>query len=134
MQLEEGKTIRISGNTDVFVQMDRETKCLMTAKAEEIKIPTSIGNVQLGNEQINRIREGNPIEIEVDNTKVTLGIDLNSFSGFKTMKGDLQEWMQKKMETWDRITPGATGIWRTTENGWQYEQTRKQNNAFKMKL
>jgi hypothetical protein len=74
-----------------------------------------------------RMRDGLPVEVEVGDTKVTVGVDLNDPTGFRVLKGDLNEWQQKKLVEWDRITPGATGYWQTSENGWEYMKTLQED-------
>lgn len=128
-----GETIRITVNgEEKFVQLDQETKALMSADVKNIHIPTAIGNVVIGSSQKEQMRNGNPVEIEIGNTKVTVGIDLNDRTGFKVINGDLDMWRQKKLIEWDRITPGATGYWITSENGWEYQKIAEKDKKIEM--
>lgn len=122
-KIKKGETIRIkTDKEDKFVQLDPETKTLMSAKAKDIHIPDAIGNVIVGGTQKEQMLNGNPVQIEVGDTKVTVGVDLNDRTGFKVINGDLDLWRQKKLIEWDRVTPGATGYWITSENGWEFQK------------
>ena len=43
----------------------------------------------------------------------------------------MDEWRQRKLEQWDRITPGATGYWQTSENGWEYRMHARQEQTLR---
>lgn len=115
------------GNEMKYVQYDKDLNIVFTQKQDAISIPNAIGDVILGTEDVERIRKGQPVELEVGDTKVTVGVDLNSRGGFRVVNGDIDMWRQKKLEQWDRITPGAQGYWKTTENGWEYQKHIEQN-------
>ena len=110
----------------IFIQMDEETKTLITARKDDIHIPNAIGDIVLGNKDKDYIREGKPIELEKENTRVTVGVDLNSQGGFRIMDGSLDEWRKKKLIEWDRATPGVKGYWNVIENVLKYEEYNKQ--------
>lgn len=114
-----------------YVQLDSELNILQMTKEKEVIIPNAIGDVTIGTEIEQRLREGKPVELEVGDTKVTVGVDLNARNGFRVVEGDMDLWKQRKLEQWDRITPGVKGYWRTTENGWDYElhQDREQKQT-----
>ena len=114
-----------------YVQLDSELNILQMTNEKEVIIPNAIGDVTIGTEIEQRLREGKPVELEVGDTKVTVGVDLNARNGFRVVEGDMDLWKQRKLEQWDRITPGVKGYWRTTENGWDYElhQDREQKQT-----
>ena len=114
-----------------YVQLDSELNILQMTKEKEVVIPNAIGDVTIGTEIEQRLREGKPVELEVGDSKVTVGVDLNARNGFRVVEGDMDLWKQRKLEQWDRITPGVKGYWRTTENGWDYElhQDREQKQT-----
>ena len=114
-----------------YVQLDSELNILQMTKEKEVVIPNAIGDVTIGTEIEQRLREGKPVELEVGDTKVTVGVDLNARNGFRVVEGDMDLWKQRKLEQWDRITPGVKGYWKTTENGWDYElhQDREQKQT-----
>lgn len=113
---------RGNGTERCYLQLDKETNTVMHVKANEIHIPDAIGEAVIGSEQKERIRNGEPVEIHLDDTTVTVGVDLNDRTGFKVINGDLDQWRMKKLIEWDRMTPGATGYWQTSENGWEYRK------------
>ena len=114
-----------------YVQLDSELNILQMTKEKAVVIPNAIVDVPIGTEIEQRLREGKPVELEVGDTKVTVGVDLNARNGFRVVEGDMDLWKQRKLEQWDRITPGVKGYWRTTENGWDYElhQDREQKQT-----
>lgn len=123
-------TIKENGrNEKVFVQMDEETKTLMSVRKEEIHLPNAIGDIVLGNKDKDYIREGKPIELEKEDTKITVGIDLNSRGGFRIIDGDMDEWKRKKLIEWDKTTPGVKGYWKTSENTLTYEEYHKEKKG-----
>ena len=114
-----------------YVQLDSELNVLQMTKEKEVVIPNAIGDVTIGAEIEQRLREGKPVELEGGVSKLTVGVDLNARNGFRVVEGDMDLWKQRKLEQWDRITPGVKGYWRTTENGWDYElhQDREQKQT-----
>lgn len=128
-------TIRKNGKDEkYYLQLDSSLNIIQMAREKDVIIPNAIGDVTIGQQQAQQIRDGKPVELEVGDTKVTIGVDLNDRNGFRIVEGDMDEWKQKKLEQWDRVTPGIKGYWKTSENGWEYElhtdleesRTRKQ--------
>lgn len=114
-------TIKKDGKDEkCYLQLDNDLNVIQMTREKEVVIPNAIGDVTLGEQQIQQIRDGKPLELEVGDTKVTVGVDLNDRNGFRIVEGDMDEWKQKKLEQWDRITPGVRGYWQTSENGWEY--------------
>ena len=115
-------TVRKDGKDEkCYLQLDNDLNVIQMVREKDIIIPNAIGDVILGDEQKQQIRDGKPVELEVGDTKVTVGVDLNARNGFRIVEGDMDEWRQKKLEQWDRITPGVRGYWNTSENGWEYK-------------
>lgn len=114
-----------------YIQLDHDLNILQMTNEKSIVIPNAIGDVTLGENQIQQIRDGKPIELEVGDTKVTVGVDLNDRNGFKIVEGDMDEWKQRKLEQWDRITPGVRGYWKTSENGWEYQLHEQRDETIK---
>ncbi len=114
-------TVRKDGKDEkCYLQLDNDLNVIQMTREKDVIIPNAIGDVTLGEQQIQQIRDGKPLELEVGDTKVTVGVDLNDRNGFRIVEGDMDEWRQKKLEQWDRITPGIRGYWKTSENGWEY--------------
>jgi hypothetical protein len=124
------KTIdRGNGKEKCYCQLDPETNTVMTTRINDIRVPEAIGDVSVGGTQRERMRNGEAVEVEIGGEKVVAGVDLNDQTGFKVLKGDMGNWMQKKLIEWDRITLGATGFWQTSENGWEYQQGIDKNKS-----
>ena len=133
-RLREGDTIRKEirngqYSRQMFIQLDKETHSLMMRDERTINLDTRmdelehVRDITLGQNQRQAIREGKPVELEIGDTKVTVGVELSQNSGFKAIEGDLQEWKRKQQIAWDIATPGAMGYWQTEENRWEYKQT-----------
>lgn len=110
-----------------FMRLDKETNQVMEMKLSDKKIDkrlndivNAIEDVHLGENQREHIKNGKPVTISRGDTQLTIGIDMNSTSGIRVIKGGMDEWRQKMMVEWDRITPGVAGYWQTTQNGWEY--------------
>lgn len=122
-QLEKGEmVVKEVGKERMFFQLDRETNNVVKLKEKDIMIPESIGDVKLGAEQRDRLREGKPVEIDYENTKVTVGVDPNDVTGCRILRGDLDDWKEQKLIEWDRSRPEVRGYWRCMENQWQHEK------------
>lgn len=120
--------VRKDGKDEMcYVQLDSDLNVLHMTRENNITIPNAIGDVTIGQEIEQRLREGKPVELDVGDTKVTVGVDLNARNGFRIVEGDMDEWKQRKLEQWDRITPGIKGYWKTSENGWEYELHHQQD-------
>lgn len=115
-------TVRQNGKDEkCYIQLDHDLNIVHAVNKKDIRIPNAIGDVVIGEKQAQQIREGKPVELEVGDTKVTVGVDINARNGFRIVEGDMDLWKQRKLEQWDRITPGVKGYWKTSENGWEYE-------------
>ena len=88
-----------------------------------------VRHITLGQNQRQAIREGKPVELEVGDTKVTVGVDLRQNSGFKAIDGDMSEWKRQQEIKWDMANPGAMGYWQTDANRWEYKQTQEKYKA-----
>lgn len=125
-KLKDGKPLLVDvatqkGKEKMILQCDKETNVVMAVKQKDLRIPQAIGDIVLGEEQKQRFVEGKPIELSKENTKITVGVDLDDPTGCRVVRGDLDRWQQVKLEQWDRRTPDAYGYWKTTENGLQYK-------------
>ena len=103
-QLELGKAILADivsadgRNTKVFVQIDRETKQVISA---EIKV----------------MQQGEPLTFVIEDEPVTVGIDLNEKNGIRFSQGDSQRWMEHTKREWDKYTFGCYGCWIMDDDG-----------------
>ena len=130
------KDIREGNRTrTMYLQADQETKALLKRDVKTAEIDKRmdelehVKNITLGQNQRQAIREGKPVELEVGDTKVTVGVDLRQNSGFKAIDGDMSEWKRQQEIKWDMANPGAMGYWQTDENRWEYKQTQEKYKA-----
>ena len=123
------KVIREGSRTrTMFLQLDQETKSLLKREVNKAEIDKRIDELEhvkditLGQNQRQAIREGKPVELEVGDTKVTVGVDLRQNAGFKAIDGDMSEWKRQQEIKWDMANPGQMGYWQTDENRWENKQ------------
>ena len=126
------KDIREGNRTrTMFLQLDQETKSLLKREVNKAEIDKRVDELEhvkditLGQNQRQAIREGKPVELEVGDTKVTVGVDLRQNSGFKAIDGDMSEWKRQQEIKWDMVNPGQMGYWQTDENRWEYKQVQE---------
>ena len=126
------KDVREGNKTrTMYLQADQETKSLLKRDVKQAEIDKRmdelehVRNITLGQNQRQAIREGKPVELEVGDTKVTVGVDLRQNSGFKAIDGDMGEWKRQQEIKWDMANPGAMGYWQTDENRWEYKQVQE---------
>ena len=111
-----------------FVQLDPETKSLMHRDVASVKIGRQledvekIRDIQLGQNQKQAALEGKPVELTVDDQKVTVGVDLREPQCFKVMTGDMDEWKRQREIRYDVAHPEVMGYVQTDENRWEYQQ------------
>jgi hypothetical protein len=115
-----------------YVQLDKETNCLLTSDARRLSLKERLDEVEhvkdvtLGTNQKQALREGKPLEIEIGDSKITVGVDLKSPNGFKQINGDMEEWKRRQEVKWDIENPQVMGYWQTEENKWEYKQVHAQ--------
>ena len=126
------KDIREGNRTRaMFLQLDQDTKSLLKRDIKTVELEKRmdelehVKDITLGQNQRQAIREGKPVELEVGDTKVTVGVDLRQNSGFKSIDGDMGEWKRQQEIKWDMANPGAMGYWQTDENRWEFKQTQE---------
>ena len=76
-----------------FVQLDRETNCLLYEKADRIgqNIPEDIFGVKIDRKLRDQIREGKQVTVKSGNKEYTIGIDLLSEGGFSVSEKRKEE-------------------------------------------
>ena len=111
-----------------YVQLDKETNALMyrdvaTVNFEEkLQEVDKIKDIGLGIGQKEALVSGKPVELEVGDQKVTVGVDLRQPVGFKVMQGDMEEWKRQQAIRYDDVHEGYIGYVQTDENRWEYKQ------------
>lgn len=124
------KEVRDSNGTRhmQFIQMDMETKSLIRRNAKDLKINDQIASlekvkdIQLGQNQKDAIKEGKPVELEIGDQKVTVGLDNREPNGFKVVNGDMDEWNKQQKIRYDLANEGFMGYVMTDQNRWEYQQ------------
>ncbi len=78
--LEKGDTIlkkETATDSAILYQMDKETKEIMQIKQAKIFIPDSIEDIKLSLEQKDKLRNGDAIELQKEDKKLNVKLDLN---------------------------------------------------------
>ena len=111
-----------------FVQLDRETGSLMYRNVSSVPVDErlqdieKVKDIELGANQKQAIKDGKPVELTLDDTKVTVGVDLREPKGFKVVNGDLKEWERKQQIRYDNAHEEFMGFVMTDENRWEYRK------------
>lgn len=111
-----------------YVQMDPETKSLMyrdvatVQVSQRLKDMEKIKDIELGQNQKEAAQEGKPVELNVGDEKVTVGVDLREPQGFKVVNGDMDEWKRQQAIRYDESHPEVMGYVQTDKNHWEYQQ------------
>lgn len=121
-----------------FIQLYKETNALIPRSvahvriAEKLKDMEKINHIELGANQKQQAQEGKPIELNVGDQKVVVGVDLREQQGFKVVNGDMDEWNRQMKIKYDLEHDDYMGYVQTDENRWEYqkcvnEQSKKDN-------
>ena len=111
-----------------YVQLDKETNSLMyrdvaTVRWEErLQEVDKIRDIGLGIGQKEALASGKPVELEVGDLKIIVGVDLREPQGFRVVKGDMEEWKRQQAIRYDDAHEGFMGYVQTDENRWEYRQ------------
>jgi hypothetical protein len=148
-KVEEGNVIKKEVTEDgekkvKFIQLDQETKSLISRNVATVKLANKlrdmekINDIELGANQKQAAQEGKPLELNVGDQKVTVGVDLREPQGFKIVNGDMKEWERQMKIKYDEEHEGFMGYVQTDANRWEYRQvverlSGKQNAEIKEK-
>ena len=148
-KVEEGNVIKKEVTEDgekkvKFIQLDQETKSLISRNVATVKLANKlrdmekINDIELGTNQKQAAQEGKPLELNVGDQKVTVGVDLREPQGFKIVNGDMKEWERQMKIKYDEEHEGFMGYVQTDANRWEYRQvverlSGKQNAEIKEK-
>ena len=106
-----------------YVQLDKVYRDVATVKFEEkLREVDKIKDIGLGIGQKEALASGKPVELEVGDQKVVVGVDLREPVGFKVMNGDMEEWKRQQAIRYDDANEGYMGYVQTDENRWEYKQ------------
>lgn len=115
-----------------YVQLDPEILCLISLPISAMFIPSFIMGRELEKDEKEKIKEGEILEVEVDNKKNIITVDLiKSKNGIISEKIDEATWRRERAIEWDRINPGSIGYWQTSQNGWEYQEFMDRQNGIK---
>ena len=89
---------------------------------EKLAEMEKVKDIGLGWGQKEAAALGKPVELEVGDQKVTVGVDLREPQGFKVMQGDMEEWKRQQAIRYDDAHEGYMGYVQTDENRWEYKQ------------
>ena len=123
------KAVEVNGEkTQQYLQLDPETKSVIHRRVTDIEIERKlkdmekVNDIELGTQQKQQVREGQPVELNVGGEKVSVGIDLKEPQGFKLIKGDMKEWERQQKLRYDDLHPEYLGLVMTDKNRWEYQQ------------
>lgn len=111
-----------------YLQLDPETRSMMMRDVASLQMVTrlkdmeKIKDIELGQNQKEAAQEAKPIELNVGDEKVTVGVDLREPQGFKVVNGDMDEWKRQQAIRYDEVHPEVMGYVQTDKNHWEYEQ------------
>lgn len=98
-----------------YVQLDKETNSLMYRDVATVKIQKKLAEMEkvkdigLGINQKEAAANGKPVELNVGDEKVTVGVDLREPQGYKVVKGDMEEWKRQQAIRYDDTHEGYMG-------------------------
>ena len=125
-RLKDGELILKTFDRDKYlVQLDRETNELLRIPVREVIVPSYIKDVELSNDQKEKLRIGQPITVDSGKEKLQVGIDLIEPRGLKF--SDLA-FDQKLKEDFDRANPQIVGTVQTDENRNQYLDYQREHS------
>lgn len=144
-KLKQGQIVMKKINDENYlIQLDKDNNELLKTKVKDIVIPSHIEHIELGQEQKQKLKKGEPIILVADNKEFQVSVDLNARLGYKF--DSLQNLEREQQIKFDQEHPEYVGILQTDENRDQYLQyqkehqpTQKENdeetsNAIKFKL
>lgn len=137
------KSIEQEGEkTRRYLQLDPETKSVIHRNVADIRLEQKlkdmekVNDIELGMQQKQQVRDGKPVELNVGNEKVSVGIDLKEPQGFRIIKGDMKEWDRQQKMRYDVLHPEFYGLVQTDKNRWEYQKVvdkQSVERAFKLK-
>jgi hypothetical protein len=136
-RLKSGELVLKTFDRDKYlVQLDRETNELLRIPVREVIVPSYVKDVELSNDQKEKLRLGQPITVDSGNEKLQVAIDLTEPKGLKFSDSGFE---QKLKEDFDRANPQIIGTVQTDENRSQYleyqrEHSSPRDNDFKIDI
>ena len=124
-QLRAGKVILVDAlptdgrKTKAFVQIDTETNQVKSAPTQVIvrNLQVLSEELKLSNAEIKVMQQGEPQTFVLEDTPITVGIDLNEKNGIRFCQGDTKKWSEQTKREWDKYTFGCYGCWIMDDDG-----------------
>ncbi len=123
------KAIDMNGEkTRQYLQLDPEAKSVIHRRVTDIRLEQKlkdmekVNDIELGTGQKQQVRDGKPVELNVGDEKVSVGVDLKEPQGFKLIKGDMREWERQRKLRYDNLHPEYLGLVMTDKNSWEYQK------------
>lgn len=125
-KLKQGQIINKKINDENYlVQLDKDNNEILKTKVKDIVIPSHIENIELGREQKDKLKKGEPIILVADNKEFQVSIDLNARLGYKFES--LKNIEREQQIKFDQEHPEYIGVLQTDENRDQYLQYQREH-------
>ncbi|MCQ2265368.1 MAG: DUF3945 domain-containing protein, partial [Bacteroidales bacterium] len=123
-KLKQGQVImKKIDDENYLVQLDKENNEILKTKVKDIVIPSHIEHIELGQEQKQKLKRGEPIILINDNKEFQVSIDLNARLGYHFEK--LNNLEREQQVKFDLEHPEYIGMVQTDENRDQYIEYQK---------
>lgn len=123
-KLKQGQVIiKKIDDENYLVQLDKENNEILKTKVKDIVIPSHIEHIELGQEQKQKLKRGEPIILINDNKEFQVSIDLNARLGYHFEK--LNNLEREQQVKFDLEHPEYIGMVQTDENRDQYIKYQK---------
>lgn len=119
-------TKKIDGE-NYLVQLDKDNNELLKTPIKDIIIPSHIEHIELGQEQKQKLKKGEPIILQADGKDFQVSIDLNARMGFRF--DQLQNLELEQKIKFDMEHPEYMGTLQTDENRSQYMEYQRQQQV-----
>lgn len=107
------------GTSDVYVQLDAQTRCIDSCPAEMLlqNIESVARHLHLTKIEHDKLKEGSTVTYFMKGDEYTIGVDLSCPYGIRDIRGNFYDWQRSRSETPERYQFGIEGCWVTDENG-----------------
>ncbi len=113
----------ISGEMHLL-QLDKDTNEILRVKQRNINIPLIIEGINITQEQKNKLKQGNAIELTKGKEKHTVKLNFNSDRGMD-IKSDFE---RKQSEKYDFEHPEYKGALKTDRNDHEFDMSKKSSS------
>ncbi|MDO4801039.1 MAG: DUF4099 domain-containing protein [Prevotellaceae bacterium] len=124
-KLKQGQIVMKKINDENYlIQLDKDNNELLKTKVKDIVIPSHIEHIELGQEQKQKLKKGEPIILVADNKEFQVSVDLNARLGYRF--DSLQNLEREQQIKFDQEHPEYIGVMQTDENRDQYINYQKE--------